>query len=34
MQKLLKAHCFMNKIYEYDMKSFSKTLGFNLDLEY
>ena len=32
--KLLKAHCFMNKMHEYDMKSFSKTLGFNLNLEY
>ena len=34
MRKLLKAHCFMNKMHEYDMKSFSKTLGFNPNLEY
>ena len=32
MQKLLKAQCFMNKMHEYEMKSFSKTLEFNLDL--
>ena len=32
MQKLLKAHCFMNEMHEYEMKSFSKTLEFNLDL--
>ena len=32
MQKLLKAHCIMNKMYEYEMKSFSKTLEFNSDL--
>ena len=32
MQKLLKAHCFMNKMHEYEMKSFSKTLEFNPDL--
>ena len=32
MQKLLQSHCFINKMYEYEMKSFSKTLEFNLDL--
>ena len=32
MQKLLKAHCIMNKMHEYEMKSFSKTLEFNPDL--
>ena len=32
MQKLLKAQCFMNEMHEYDIKSFSKTLEFNLDL--
>ena len=32
MQKLLKTQCFMNKMYEYEMKSFSKTLEFNPDL--
>ena len=32
MQKLLKAHCIMNKMHEYEMKSFSKTLVFNPDL--
>ena len=32
MQKLLKAQCFMNRIHEYEMKSFSKTLEFNPDL--
>ena len=32
MQKLLKAQCFMNKMHEYEMKSFSKTLEFNPDL--
>ena len=32
MQKLLKAHCFMNKMHEYEIKSFSKTLEFNPDL--
>ena len=32
MQKLLKAQCFTNKMYEYEMKSFSKTLEFNPDL--
>ena len=30
MQKLLKAHYFMNKMHEYEMKGFSKTLEFNL----
>ena len=32
MQKLLKAQCLMNKMHEYEMKSFSKTLKFNQDL--
>ena len=32
MQNLLKVHCFMNKMHEYEMKSFSKTLEFNPDL--
>ena len=32
MQKLLKAQCFMNKMHEYEMKSYSKTIEFNLDL--
>ena len=32
MQKLLKAHCIMNKMHEYEKKSFSKTLEFNPDL--
>ena len=32
MQKLLKAYCFMNKMHENEMKSFSKTLEFNTDL--
>ena len=32
MQKFLKAHCFMNKMHEYEMKSFSKTLEFDPDL--
>ena len=32
MQKLLKAHSFMNEMHEYEIKSFSKTLKFNLDL--
>ena len=32
MQKLLKAQCFMKRMHEYEMKSFSKTLEFNLDL--
>ena len=32
MQKLLKEKCFINKMYEYEMKSFSKTLEFNPDL--
>ena len=32
MQKLLEAHCIINKMHEYEMKSFSKTLEFNPDL--
>ena len=32
MQNLLKVHCFMNKMHEYEMKSFSKTLEFNPNL--
>ena len=32
MQKFLKAHCFMNKMHEYEIKSFSKTLEFDPDL--
>ena len=32
MQKLLKAHSFMNEMHEYEIKSFSKTLEFNSDL--
>ena len=32
MQKLLKSHCFMNEMHEYETKSFSKTLEFNPDL--
>ena len=32
MQKILKEQCFINKIHEYEMKSFSKTLEFNPDL--
>ena len=32
MQKLLKAQYFMNEMLEYEIKSFSKTLEFNLDL--
>ena len=32
MQKLLKEQCFMNKMHEYEMKRFSKTLEFNPDL--
>ena len=32
MQKLLKAQNCMNKMHEYEMKSFSKTLEFNPDL--
>ena len=32
MQKFLKTQSFMNKIHEYHMKSFSKTLEFNPDL--
>ena len=31
MQKLIKALYFMNKMHEYEMKSFSKTLEFNPD---
>ena len=31
MQKLLKTHCFIKKMHEYETKSFSKTLEFNLD---
>ena len=30
---LLKAHCIMNKMHEYEKKSFSKTLEFNLDFQ-
>ena len=32
MQKFLKAQSFMNKMNEYEMKSFPKTLEFNPDL--
>ena len=32
MQKLLKAKNFINKMHEYEMKGFSKTLDFNPDL--
>ena len=32
MQKLLEAHCIINKMHEYEMKSFSKILEFNPDL--
>ena len=32
MQKLLKAQCFMNEMHEYEIKSFSNTRVFNLDL--
>ena len=32
MLKLLKAQCFMNEMHEYEIKSFSKPLEFNLDL--
>ena len=34
MQRLLKAQCFMNEMheYEYEIKSFSKTLEFNPEL--
>ena len=32
MQKLLKAHYFMNEMHEYKMKSFLKTLELNPDL--
>ena len=32
MQKFLKAQYFMNKMHEYEIKSFSKTLEFNPDL--
>ena len=31
MQKLLKAHSFINEMHEYEIKSFSKTLEFNPD---
>ena len=27
MQKLLKTHCIMNKMYDYEMKSFQKLLN-------
>ena len=33
MQKLLKAHFIINKLHEYEMKSFSKILEFNLDFQ-
>ena len=33
MQKLLKAQYFMKEMHEYEMKSFSKTLEFNPDLQ-
>ena len=32
IQKLLKVQCFINEMHEYEIKSFSKTLEFNLDL--
>ena len=32
MQKLLKAQCFMNELHVYEIKSFSKTNGFNPNL--
>ena len=32
MQKLLKAYCFINKMHEYEIKSFSKIVEFNPDL--
>ena len=32
MQKLLKSQYFMNEMHEYEIKSFSKTFEFNLDL--
>ena len=32
MQKLLKPQYFMNEMHEYEFKSFSKTVEFNLDL--
>ena len=32
MQKILKAQYFMNKMHEYETKSFSKTLEFNPNL--
>ena len=32
MQKLLKAHSFMNEMNEYEIKKFSKTFEFNPDL--
>ena len=31
MQKLLKAQYIMNKMHEYEIKSFSKTVEFNPD---
>ena len=31
MQKFLKAQYFMNEMHEHEIKSFSKTLDFNLD---
>ena len=33
MQKLFRAQYFINKMHEYEMKSFSKTLDFNPDLQ-
>ena len=32
MQKPLEAQCFMKRMHEYEIKIFSKTLEFNLDL--
>ena len=32
MQRLFKAHCFMNEMHEYEIKNFSKTLEFNPNL--
>ena len=32
MQKLLKSQCFIKRMHEYEMKSFSKTFEFNPDL--
>ena len=32
IQKLLEAQCVMNEMHKYEIKSFSKTLGFNPDL--